>query len=144
MKCETLRPEVDVEGHEAELDLVVPFTTPELTNAAIRAAEQLGEGLEASIRLIKLQVVPYQVEECPINLEFLQEQLDRFESKLPMRVVIVLTREEEADLGQVLKPGSIVVLASERRIWRTRTERLAARLRNNGHRVVLVRGADNA
>ena len=144
MKCETLWPEVDVEGHEAELDLVVPFTTPALTRAAIRAAEQLGDGLEASIRLIKLQVVPYQVEECPINLEFLQEQLNRFESKLPLRVVIVLTREDEADLLQALRPDSIVVLASEKRIWRTRTERLAAKLRNSGHRVVLVHEADHA
>ena len=50
-------PEQDV--HLAELDLVVPFTTPALTQAAIRAAEQLGPGLHAVIRLLKLQMVPY-------------------------------------------------------------------------------------
>ncbi len=144
MKCETLLPEADTANHEAELDLVVPFTSPSLTRTAIQAAEQLGGGLAASIRLIKLQVVPYQVEECPIDLEFLQEQLSRFESILPLQIVIVLTREDAADLRHTLKPESIVVLATKRRWWPTRTERLARQLRRDGHRVVLVKEPHNA
>ena len=138
MKYQTLGTSFEQEVVPGELDLVVPFTTPELTRSAIQGAERLAPGLHAAIRLIKLQTVPYATEMSPVHLGFLKEQLESFHSTLPVRPCLLLTRDGERDLERALGPESIVVLASKRRPWRTRTEWTAARLRKTGHRVLLI------
>ncbi|HEX4133560.1 MAG TPA: hypothetical protein VHY84_02980 [Bryobacteraceae bacterium] len=131
---------VEQERHQAELDLVVPFTTPDLTRSALNAADRMGGELNASLRLVKVQVVPYplQIDQPPVYLEFLKNQLAQFRSELPMTNEVRLSRESEAGLLGALKRDSIVVLATRRRPWRTRNERLAAKLRRAGHKVVLI------
>jgi hypothetical protein len=131
---------VEQERHQAELDLVVPFTTPELTRSALNAADRMGGELNASLRLVKVQVVPYplQIDQPPVYLEFLKNQLAQFRSELPMTNEVRLSREAETGLLGALKCDSIVVLATRRRPWRTRNERLAAKLRRAGHKVVLI------
>jgi hypothetical protein len=131
---------VDQEQHEAELDLVVPFTTPNLTRSALNAANRMGGGLNASLRLVKVQIVPYplQIDQPPVYLDFLKNQLAQFRSELPMTSEVRLSREPEAGLLGALRRDSIVVLATSRRPWRTRNERLAAKLRHAGHKVVLI------
>jgi hypothetical protein len=126
--------------HEAELDLVVPFTTPELTRVALDAANRLGTGLHATLRLVKVQVVPYPLEltQPPVFIDFLKSQLARFQSELPVSREIFLTRDFEEGLVGTLGRDSIVILASGKRLWRTRSERLAASLRRAGCKVVLV------
>ena len=138
MKQQSLRAESHSANQTAELDLVVPFTTPELTRAALKAAERLGAGLHAAIRLLKVQVVPFPMQQSPVQLGFLKRQLEAFRSELPLSARIVLARDYEADLMRALRPDSIVVLASKRRLWRTRNEWLAASLRRAGHRVVTI------
>jgi hypothetical protein len=122
----------------AELDLVTPFTTPELTRAAIAVAERLGRDLRAAIRLVKLQVVPYAVESSTVPLSFLKAQMGAFRSTLPLHPHIIFTRDSEADLLRALHTDSIVILASKSRPWPTPIERMALKLRRAGHRVVLV------
>jgi hypothetical protein len=126
--------------HKHRLDLVIPFTTPRLTLAALHAANRLGAGLHAGIRLLKIQVVPYplDVTESPVAVDFLRDQLRRFPSALPMKREIRFAREFEPGLRETLNENSLVVLASRKRPWRTRTERLAAELRRDGYTVVLV------
>ena len=126
--------------HEAELDLVVPFTTLELTRVALDAANRLGAGLHATLRLVKVQVVPYplQLTQPPVFIDFLKSQLARFQSELPVSREIFLTRDFEEGLLGTLGRDSIVILASGKRLWRTRSERLAASLRRAGYKVVLV------
>jgi hypothetical protein len=126
--------------HTAELDLVVPFTTPELTRLAVDAANRMGEGLNAKLRLIKVQVVPYPLDlsQSPVYIDFLKSQLSRYESELPLAGEVRLARELEAGLLGTLGSDSVVVLASGKRLWRTRNESLAASLRRTGHKVVLV------
>jgi hypothetical protein len=138
MKPQSLHIEFQPASQTVPLDLVVLFTTPELTRAALKAAERLGTGLHAGIRLLKVQVVPFPMQQSPVALEFLKSQLAAFRSELPLSAHILLGREYEPDLMRTLRPGSIVVLASKKRLWRTRTEWLAARLRKAGHQVVLV------
>src|SRR5580700_6211588 len=84
--------------HQAELDLVVPFTTPELTRAALDAANRMGAGLNATLRLVKVQVVPFplDLEQSPVYIDFLKEQLAQFHSDLPVEGEIRLAREFEA------------------------------------------------
>jgi hypothetical protein len=122
------------------LALVIPFTTPELTRAAINAASGLGAGLYLDIRLVKIEVVPYTLDlmRPPVAADFLKEQLRRFPSALPIKREIFFAREFEPGLRGALNENSVVILATRKRPWRTRTERLAAYLRRCGHTVVLV------
>jgi hypothetical protein len=126
--------------HEAELDLVVPFTTPELTRAALDAANRMGGGLNATLRLVKVQVVPFplELEQSPVYIDFLKEQLAQFHSDLPVTGEIRLAREFEAGLLGALLRDSVVVLATPKRPWKTRNQRLAATLRRAGHKVILM------
>lgn len=100
----------------------------------------MGSGLNATLRLVKVQVVPYptDVSQSPVYIEFLKKQLEQFESELPAAGEIRLAREFEGGLEGALAPDSVVVLATRKRPWRTRNERLAASLRRGGHRVVLI------
>jgi hypothetical protein len=137
--------------HEAELDLVIPFTTPELTRSALDAANRMGGGLNATLRLVKVQVVPFplSLDQSPVYVDFLRDQLMHFQSELPVAGEIRLSREFEAGLRGTLGRDSVVILATAKRLWRTRNERLAASLRRAGHKVVLIahgtnQGANNA
>ncbi len=126
--------------HQAELDLVVPYINPELTRAALDAADKMGAGLNAAIRLVKVQLVPYPMElsQSPVYLEFLKEQLSQFRPELPTAGEIRLAREFETGLSGTLTHDSVVILATRKRPWRTRTERLAASLRHAGYNVILI------
>ena len=133
--------------HEAELELVVPFTTPELTRVALDAANRMGGGLNATLRLVKVQVVPYPLDlnQSPVYIDFLRDQLTHFQSELPIAGEVRLARELEDGLLGTLGRDSVVILATPKRPWRTRNERLAASLRHAGHKVVLVtQGANHA
>lgn len=131
---------VESAATETTLDLVVPVTTPDLTRAALAAANRMGAGLNANLRLIKVQVVPFpmDINQSPVYLDFLRSQLQRYESELPVTAEIRLARELEPGLIGTLTPSSIVVLATGKRLWRTRNERLAAQLRREGYKVVMV------
>jgi hypothetical protein len=128
-----------------ELDLVVPFTTPELTRTALNEAGRLGAGLQAKIRLLRIEIVPYPLDPQypPVQPEFLQEQMETFQSTLPIERNVLLARDFKPELCRRLRETSIVVLASRRRLWKTRTERLAAALRGAGRAVVLVYQENN-
>jgi len=132
---------------QVELDLVVPFTTPDLTRAALKAAGQMGAGLGASVRLVKVQCVPYPLDlnQSPVHLDFLQEQMSSFRSTLPLTEEILLAREFEQGLEDTLHENSVVVLSFRKRPWRTRNERLAANLQRHGRKVIILsEGSNNA
>jgi hypothetical protein len=124
------------------LDLVVPYTTPELTQAALRAASRLGAGLDSEIRVVKVQVVPFPLDlrHSPVPVEFLEAQLRKFGVPAEIR----FARETEQGLRGALRYRSLVVMASKKRPWRTRTQRLANSLRHAGYTVVMVEEKDNA
>jgi hypothetical protein len=126
--------------HPAKLDLVVPFTTFRQTRAALDEAGRMAPGLNADIRLVKIQVIPYplQLNETPVYLGFLRQQLDHLRAGTGVRSELYFAREFEPALLDTLSDESVVVLASKRRPWPTRNERLAACLRREGYSVVLV------
>ena len=131
---------VGQEKHAAELDLVVPFTTPKLTRAALDAASRMAAGLNPVIRLIRVQVVPYplQINQSPVYIDFLKEQVAKLSAGRPVAAEVRLARGMEDGLRGTLGRDSVVVLAAPKRPWTTRNERLAAALRRAGHMVVLV------
>ncbi len=131
---------VEQAPQSAELDLVIPFTTPGLTRAAISAANRMGAGLNAALRLVRIQVVPFELDlnRPPVFIDFLKEQLTGFESSLPIAGEVRLARDFEDGLKGTLGPDSVVILATKRRPWRTSTQRLSRSLRRSGYRTVLV------
>ncbi len=131
--------------HHVKLDLVVPFTTPLLTQSALNAANRLGAGLNAEVRLLKVQIVPYPLDltHSPVPEEFLERQMRGFRSDMATRCEIRFAREPEAGLQSGLKKSSLVILASAKRRWKTHTERLAQSLRRAGYTVVMVSEKEN-
>ena len=125
---------------QSTLELVVPFTTPDLTRAAVTAACQMATDLGATLRVIRVQCVPYplDINQSPVFVEFLRQQMESFQSNLPLTSEIRFTREYASGLGGALKENSVVVLSYRKRPWRTRNERLAALLQKSGRKVILL------
>ena len=134
-----LSPGVD-EG--SKLEIVALFTDASATLAALRMAAQLGRGLDARINLVASQGVPYPLELAgpPVAIDWLEETLCELASKsaVDTHVDIILSRDTQRTLRRVLRPHSLVVIGSRRRWWRTKEQRLAERLRNDGHQVIVA------
>jgi len=123
------------------LRLVIPYTTPELTRAALRHAGVCSD-LNAHVSLIDVQVVPYPcaIDQPPINREYSSSRLKELfrESGLSGRAEVVYTRDLLEGYKGALEPGSLVIIAARKRWWRTREEKLARALSAAGQQVMLL------
>jgi len=132
---------VEAIPHQQTLDIVVLYTSADLAGAALERAEELAKGMNLRVRLVCAQIVPYAlpIDEPQILLEHLKNELEKVAdmSGLEIQGEIVLAREMQTALRSALKPGSIVVLASHRRVWRTKEESLRNECIKAGHEVVL-------
>jgi hypothetical protein len=123
------------------LDIVVPYTTPRLTRLALREAQELTLKLPSRIRLLRMLTVPYPLDlrYPPVALDILREQTRQVARGIAASdIVLFLTRDPEQSLLKMMRPGSIVVIASEKRWWRTEQERLQRLCERHGHQVALV------
>jgi hypothetical protein len=123
------------------LDIVVPFTTPRLTRLALKKAEEMSAELPSRIRVLRLLTVPYPLDlkQPPVALDILREQTRQVARGIgAAEIVLFLTRDPEESLLKILRPDSIVVLASKKRWWRTAQERLEKVCARHGHQVALV------
>jgi hypothetical protein len=123
------------------LDIVVPYTTPRLTRLALREAEELALKLPSRIRLLRMLAVPFPLDlrQPPVALDIVREQTRQVARGIPAEeIVLFLTRDPEETLLKTLRPGSIVVIASKKRWWRTAQERLQRICERHGHQVALV------
>src|SRR5438477_4676031 len=105
---------VDIEP----LDIVVPYTTPELTRLALQKAAELSLEVPSRIRIVRLQRVPFplQLQNPPIAVEVLREQTEKIARGLrAAEIEIILTCDAEETLLNNLRPESIVVIASYKR-----------------------------
>jgi hypothetical protein len=123
------------------LDIVVPYTTPQLTRLALREAQELTSKLPSRIRVLRMLAVPYPLDlrNPPIALDILREQTRQVARGISAdEIVLFLTRDPEETLLKTLRPGSIVVVASKKRWWRTAQERLQKMCERHGHQVALI------
>ena len=123
------------------LDIVVPYTTPELTREALRKAGELTAEIPSKIRVVRMQRVPFPLplQHSPVSVDVLREQIGNIVSGLAAtEISIYLTREPEETLLHSLEPRSILVIASKRRPWRTAQESLKRICERHGNRVALV------
>ena len=127
---------------ETRLSIVVPYTTPELTKAALKHAATLSAGLNATFRLIDAQVVPIQhpLNEPPVNREFSVKRLREIveEAGMPVQVEIIYTRSRMECFRRSVKAGSLIVITARMPWWPTSAKKLARSLLKAGHDVVLV------
>jgi hypothetical protein len=130
-----------------ELELVVPYTGPETTGAALERAAVLTAGLDARVLLVAVHTLPYPVPfVCPSLVHaHLVEQLLELASHcaLPVQPQVILARDRMEGFRYALKPGSTVLLATQRHVWRTHVwhtqeEKLARALAQAGHKVALM------
>lgn len=126
---------------ERVLEVVVIFTAPAYTAAALSTAVCLAQGLDARVRFIVPRIVPFplQLDQSPVDRE-VNEQ--RFLSLLPKSPVAVwldvrLCRDLDA-IPAVLAPRSLVVLGVRNRWWAPGDRRLARMLSAAGHQVMLA------
>jgi hypothetical protein len=125
----------------AALWVVIPYTTPELTRAALRHAAVCTD-LEVHVSLVDIQVVPFPcpLDQPPINKAFSERRLIELfeESGLSGQTSVLYTRDWLEGFRRVLEPKSLVVLATKKRWWPTREARLARVLAKAGHHVMLL------
>ena len=137
----TVKESANTAGEAGLLDIVVPYTTPRLTRLALREAQELTLKLPSRIRLLRMLTVPYPLDlrYPPVTLDVLREQTRQVARGIAAtEIVLFLTRNPEQSLLKSMRPGSIVVIASEKRWWRTAQERLQRMCERNGHQVALV------
>ena len=121
--------------------VVIPFTTPELTRAALRHAGVCSD-LDVQVALVDIQVVPFPcpLDQPPINKEFSERRLRELlkESRLSGQAAVVYTRDWLEAFTRMLEPKSLVILPTQKRWWPTRQQKLARALTKAGHQVMLL------
>src|SRR5215831_20984991 len=125
-----------------ELQVVIPHKASQLTRAALKYAESIGNDLNVRLRLIDVHVVPYgfPLDKPTVSPPYLARRLRNLarESTLSVSAEIVFARDWEQGLRRALGPRSLVLMAIKRSWWRTSDKRLAARLRKLGHQIIWV------
>jgi hypothetical protein len=120
---------------------VVPYTTMRLTRLALREAQELASKLTSRIRVMRMLTVPYALDlrYPPVALDILREQTRQMARGIAAaEISLFLTRNPEESLLRSMHPGSIVVIASRKRWWRTEQERLERICARHGHQVAMV------
>lgn len=124
------------------LEIVVLCTDTERTAGLVEKAAALANGLNVTLRLVAVYVSPYPADlRCPVAIEeHVTARLTRLaeQTGLPSVVHFVVARDRDAGFRSALRPASVVLLASARRWWHTREEKLARDLTRQGHHVSLL------
>jgi hypothetical protein len=125
---------------EERIEIVVPFTRAELTQAALDQADQLIAKEDFEIRVIAVQIVPVPlpIDRPPVSSDHWKAAIGGLLCRAPARGEIYLVRDAADVWARFLKPRSVIVIASRKRPWRTQEERLARALRRYGHEVLLI------
>jgi hypothetical protein len=126
----------------AQLSVVVPYTTDELTKTALSKAAELATSLEAKITLLDVHIVPFPLSltEPDVCWEHLNRGLQAVAAASPVPVEVKLVFARDKDLIERYMPSdSIGVIATEKHWWRTAEEKLARTLSAAGHSVALVK-----
>jgi len=133
---------LEVDEGSSELEIVVPYTGPESTAAALARAEVLTVGFTARVQLIAVHTLPYPVPfVCPslVHAHLVEQLLELATGcALIVQPQVVLARDRMDGFRYAIKPCSTVLVASRRHMWRTQEEKLARCLADAGHKVALV------
>ncbi|HEY3443659.1 MAG TPA: universal stress protein [Paludibaculum sp.] len=123
-----------------DLHVVVVYTGAEGTRAALRYAAGLPHAERTPVRLLVPQVVgyPLPLHQSQVDLSLLSSRYRSLaaEAGVEVEVEILLCRDRWEAIQQTLATPQFVVIGGRRRWWwPTREERIANRLRAQGHYV---------
>jgi len=142
LKVGAVSPQPPDLGAPGKLELTVLFTGLAGTLSALRKATELASGLNARIRLLVPQLVPYPLplESPPVLLEFNKQRFQAIAAKqsLETRVDIFLCRDVDVLLRKILAHGSTVLIGGRKRWWPTSEARMARRLHRWGYETVFT------
>jgi hypothetical protein len=126
----------------AELEIVVPYTEWSVTRELLTRAVALVAGLQARILLIAVHTTPYPNPiGCPalVHVHLVEQLIDLAGiCPIPVTPQVVMARYWDEGFRYAIKPHSIVLIGSRRRLWRTHEEKLAQALAREGHQVALL------
>lgn len=138
----SLRGLARLQRRNGDLRLYVPYTSAEMTSAALQRAVRLAKDLTASVVLFAVHVVPFPLplDRPDINVGFLEHRLYAMLRKTDMTAGIHITFARDQRLGweEILPPHSLIVMASRKRWWPTPETKLARLLARAGHSVALL------
>ncbi|MBV9035503.1 MAG: universal stress protein [Acidobacteriaceae bacterium] len=124
------------------LPLTVVYTTIESTLAALRYAAELASQLEAQIRILMIQTVPYSlpIDRPQVHPDFRVRQFLTRSANEPIetRIDIRLCRDASTCLLEALQPQSLVLIGTHRRFWFAREKGWGKILKRAGHHVIFV------
>jgi hypothetical protein len=126
------------------LEVNVVFTTERGTAAALRTAGSLARQLNAGVRLLVTQVVPYALplDRPKVAVGFIQDRCRSMALEctgvVEIRVNVYLCRNRPQALQRVLRANSLVIVGGRRRWWRTPEQTLAKMLEGEGHQVIFA------
>jgi hypothetical protein len=128
------------EQTRAKLRLIVLFTTPTLTRAALAHATTLSRDLHAEITLLAAWEVPYPLPlaEPTVSPEFLARQLLDLVPGTPLRLELHFCRDAHGALNQRLPPGALLLI-NPGPWYHRKFHKLAAALSRDGFSVIRTR-----
>jgi hypothetical protein len=124
------------------LEIVVVYTSVQATLTALTRAAALAKGLNAGVRLLMLNVIPYPLplESPPVRCDFSERRLVEIASASPIETTVHLCmcRQRLEPLIALLRAHSLVVIGGRKSWWPPKEEKLARELRRAGHEVILA------
>ncbi len=135
-------------GHwssDAGLSVTVISTTEKGTVASLNAAKCLAADLDATITLLKMEIVParFPLYRPPVSLKYTINQQHSMVrqsgvNEADVDLKIRFCRDWSSGLQWVLRRRSLIVIAGKRHWWVGREERLERVLRAFGHHVIFI------
>jgi hypothetical protein len=130
---------------DAGLSVTVISTTEKGTVASLKAAKWLATDLDATITLLKMEIVPvrFPLYRPPVSLKYTisqQRSIVRQSgvNEADVDLKIRLCRDWSSGLQWVLRRRSLIVIAGKSHWWASREERLERVLRALGHHVIFI------
>ena len=126
------------------LEVNVVFTTERGTAAALKTAGNLARQLDAGVRLLVTQVVPFALplDRPKVAVRFIHERCLKVALECTEvaenRINVYLCRDRSQVLRRVLSANSLVIIGGKRRWWRTAEQKLAKMLEVQGHHVIFA------
>jgi hypothetical protein len=125
------------------LRLVIPYIDHDLAQIALQAAIEMTRGLNAIVTLVSVREVPFPLplSRPDVSEGHLLSELRGLSdsSPIPVRILIALARDRQVAIRKLTPVGSLVLVATRRRWWRTNEESLARVLIRDGHLVILLK-----
>jgi hypothetical protein len=136
------RESVELSQRRSTLDVAVIFTKVPETLKALKMAAELAHDLNARIRLLVPQVVPYPLplEKPAGSQEFHRKRLQTLAShgSIDTRIELWLCRDRYDALSRALEPDALVVMGVRPTWWPTAEKALVRKLRRKGYAVILA------